>query len=160
MLVAVDFFADRAIRRDYERTGFEQLQAIAQLAQANPPELSALPPEKPEEAAALETWVQHIAASGARVTVDGLPKVWCWPIRSLIRKRWKPRRAAEIVQAFAEEAGDRSDTVQLCIVMVYLAVRRSDSSPVGKKPFCDCAARRNGGTTAGRSGKVCGWRRV
>ena len=69
VLIAVDFFADRALQRDYVRTGFEQLIAIAQIAQANPPQLSSLPPEKPEEIDALETWTRHIAASGARITV-------------------------------------------------------------------------------------------
>ena len=68
-LLAVDFFADRALRRDYERKGFEQLSAIASVAQSDPPKLTALPPEKPEEIAALQTWLQHLAASGARVTV-------------------------------------------------------------------------------------------
>ena len=75
VLIAVDFFADRALQRDYVRTGFEQLVGIGRIAQANPPQLSAIPPEKPEEIAALETWTRHIAASGARITVvtaDGL----------------------------------------------------------------------------------------
>jgi len=75
VLLAVDFFADRALRRDYQRTGFEQLLAIALIAQSNPPEFTALPPEKPEEIAALQLWIKQIAASGARVTVvtaDGL----------------------------------------------------------------------------------------
>ncbi len=75
VLLAVDFFADRALRRDYQRTGFEQLLAIALIAQSNPPQFTALPPEKPEEIAALQLWIKQIAASGARVTVvtaDGL----------------------------------------------------------------------------------------
>ena len=69
VLLAVDFFADRALQRDYERTGFEQLLAIARIAQSNPPQLTSLSPEKPEEISALQTWMQHIAAGGARVTV-------------------------------------------------------------------------------------------
>ena len=75
VLLVVDFFADRALQRDHQRMGFEQLTAVARIAQANPPELSSLPPDKPEEISALQTWVQHIATSGARVTVistDGL----------------------------------------------------------------------------------------
>ena len=75
VLLAVDFFADRALQRDYQRTGFEQLTAIASIAQANPPEFTSLPPEKPEEISALQSWAQRIGASGTRVTVvtkDGL----------------------------------------------------------------------------------------
>jgi two-component system, OmpR family, phosphate regulon sensor histidine kinase PhoR len=75
VLLAVDFFADRALQRDHERMGFAQLMSIARIAQANPPELSSFPPEKPEEVSALQLWAQRIAASGASVTIvssDGL----------------------------------------------------------------------------------------
>jgi len=69
VLVAVDFFAERALRADYERTGFNQLIAIARVAQARPPQLSQAPAASPEELAALRAWAQSMAASGARVTV-------------------------------------------------------------------------------------------
>ncbi|HUI52624.1 MAG TPA: ATP-binding protein [Terriglobales bacterium] len=69
VLLAVDFFAERALRRDYERAGFEELIAIARIAQAHPPQLSSLSHLKPEEAAALQSWAREMAASGARVTV-------------------------------------------------------------------------------------------
>lgn len=131
MLVAVDFFADRAIRRDYERTGFEQLQAIAQLAQANPPELSALPPEKPEAAAALQTWVQHIAASGARVTVVTAEGMVLADSQSDPQTMENHAARPEIVQAFADGSG-RSirHSATLHRDLVYLAVRQG---PAGKK---------------------------
>jgi two-component system phosphate regulon sensor histidine kinase PhoR len=131
VLVAVDFFADRAIRRDYERTGFEQLQAIAQLAQANPPELSALPPEKPEAAAALQTWVQHIAASGARVTVVTAEGLVLADSQSDPQTMENHAARPEIVQAFAEGSG-RSirHSATLHRDLVYLAVRQG---PAGKK---------------------------
>jgi two-component system phosphate regulon sensor histidine kinase PhoR len=131
VLVAVDFFADRAIRRDYERTGFEQLQAIAQLAQANPPELSALPPEKPEAAAALQTWVQHIAASGARVTVVTAEGMVLADSQSDPQTMENHAARPEIVQAFAEGSG-RSirHSATLHRDLVYLAVRQG---PAGKK---------------------------
>jgi two-component system phosphate regulon sensor histidine kinase PhoR len=69
VLVAVDFFAERALRSDYERTGFDQLIAIARVAQARPPQLSEFPPRRPEDNAALRAWVEQMAASGARVTI-------------------------------------------------------------------------------------------
>ncbi len=75
VLVAVDFFAERALRSDYERTGFNQLIAIARVAQARPPQLSELPVPRPEDIASLRAWVEQMAASGVRVTVitkDGL----------------------------------------------------------------------------------------
>jgi two-component system, OmpR family, phosphate regulon sensor histidine kinase PhoR len=69
VLAAVDFFADRALRRDYERRGFEQLHTIARIALENPPQFSAVPPTDPQEIAALQSWIRRIATSGARVTV-------------------------------------------------------------------------------------------
>ena len=78
ILLPVDFYAERALRSDYERTGFEQLAAIARIALANPPRL---PPNSPapsapsssaqleDSAASLRGWVSQMAASGARVTV-------------------------------------------------------------------------------------------
>jgi two-component system phosphate regulon sensor histidine kinase PhoR len=69
VLLAVGFFAQRAFRDDYERAGFEQLTAIAHIAQARPPQWSPAPPGQPEDVAPLKEWVGQIAASGARVTV-------------------------------------------------------------------------------------------
>jgi two-component system, OmpR family, phosphate regulon sensor histidine kinase PhoR len=75
VLLATDFFAERALREDYDRTAFAQLAAIAHVAQARPPHLTAIPPTAPDEITALRQWVEQMAASGARVTVittDGL----------------------------------------------------------------------------------------
>jgi hypothetical protein len=75
VLLAVDFFAERALRRDFEHTGFEQLLSIARIAQASPPQLSAIPPQKSEELSSLQKWTQQISESGTRVKViaaDGL----------------------------------------------------------------------------------------
>jgi two-component system phosphate regulon sensor histidine kinase PhoR len=75
VLLAVDFFAERSLRSDYERTGFNQLIAIARIAQARPPQFAELPASSPQNAATLRSWVAQMAASGARITVianDGL----------------------------------------------------------------------------------------
>jgi two-component system phosphate regulon sensor histidine kinase PhoR len=69
VLLAVDFFAERALRSDYERTGFEQLTAIARIAQAHPPQWGPASAGHPEDLSALRDWVAQMAASGARVTV-------------------------------------------------------------------------------------------
>jgi two-component system phosphate regulon sensor histidine kinase PhoR len=69
VLLPVDFYAERALRSDYERTGFEQLAAIARIAIANPPQLSSLLPDHPENSASLNGWVAQMAASSVRVTV-------------------------------------------------------------------------------------------
>jgi len=70
-LLAVDYFAERALRRDYERTAYSQLTAVAGIAQARALALPALPPTRPEDAAKLNEWVSQMAASGSRVTIIG-----------------------------------------------------------------------------------------
>jgi len=69
VLLAVDFFAERALQTDYQRTGFEQLAAIARIAQARPPQWTTSSPAQPQAVASLRDWVTQMAASGARVTV-------------------------------------------------------------------------------------------
>jgi len=71
VLLPVDFYAERALRRDYERAGFEQLAAIARIALANPPQTASLTitSSPPGDRAALRDWVAKIAASNDRVTV-------------------------------------------------------------------------------------------
>lgn len=73
VLLAVDFFAERALRRDYERTGFEQLESIARIAAVNPPPAAALSAQasagSPQTSPELRNWTAQFAASGARVTV-------------------------------------------------------------------------------------------
>lgn len=69
VLLAVDFFAERALRSDYERTGFEKLAAIARVAQARPPQWTPASPGQAENLAPLRDWVAQMAASGARITV-------------------------------------------------------------------------------------------
>jgi two-component system phosphate regulon sensor histidine kinase PhoR len=68
-LLAVDYFAERALRRDYERTAYAQLSAVAGIAKARVSALPVLPPTRPEELTRLKEWVSQIAASGSRVTI-------------------------------------------------------------------------------------------
>jgi two-component system, OmpR family, phosphate regulon sensor histidine kinase PhoR len=69
VLLSAGFFAERSLRQDYERSGFEQLVAIARVAQQRPVVLSAVPPKTPDEISALKKWVSSFAASGVRVTI-------------------------------------------------------------------------------------------
>jgi two-component system phosphate regulon sensor histidine kinase PhoR len=69
VLIAVDFFAEHALRDEYARTALAQLESIARLAKARPLQLSSVPPTSPEDRAALNQWVKEMAASEARVTV-------------------------------------------------------------------------------------------
>ena len=69
VLLPIDFYAERALQSNDERTGFEQLATIARLALAHPPQVSSLSSGGPEDTSKLRSWVAQMAASGARVTV-------------------------------------------------------------------------------------------
>jgi two-component system, OmpR family, phosphate regulon sensor histidine kinase PhoR len=124
VLVAVDFFAERALRDEYARTAFAQLESIARLSKARPVPLSSVPPATAEDAAALNQWVSQMAASDVRVTVitaDG---------RVLADSQSDPRTMEnhggrpEIRDALAKGQGQsmrRSVTVN--IDLLYYAVR-------------------------------------
>jgi two-component system phosphate regulon sensor histidine kinase PhoR len=68
-LVAVDFFAERALRRDSERATFEQLATIARFAQVRPPVFPSLASTEPEDLKAWNHWAAEVGSGGARVTV-------------------------------------------------------------------------------------------
>ena len=68
-LLPVDYYAERNLRRDYERAGFDQLSAIARIALASPPPASALSTTSRSPSPALRDWVARVAISGVRVTL-------------------------------------------------------------------------------------------
>ncbi len=63
VLLAVDLYTARALRRDYLRSAFEQLDALGRIARAGPPQL--------DDPAGLRSWMSRMASSGARITVIG-----------------------------------------------------------------------------------------
>jgi len=73
VLLPVDFYAERTLRQDYERAGFQQLAAVARIALANPPQTSSLDPASSgsPDRALLRDWIAKVSASGLRVTVIG-----------------------------------------------------------------------------------------
>ena len=133
VLAAVDFFADRALRHDFERTGFEQLQAIARIAQENPPQFTAVPPADPQEISALQTWMRRMEASGVRVTIVTADGLVLADSQSEPQTMENHAGRPEIVQAMAEGHGRsirHSATINRDLL--YYAVRQP--SPAGK-PF-------------------------
>ncbi len=69
VLVAVDFFAERVLRRDTQRATFEQLATIARFARARPLEFPSLASEQSEDLDRLNHWAAEVGSDGARVTV-------------------------------------------------------------------------------------------
>ena len=60
VLVSVDFYVARMLRREYIRAAEQQLSALAQLAETHPPQF---------DDASLSAWTSWMAHSGARVTL-------------------------------------------------------------------------------------------
>jgi len=125
VLLAVDIYAERALRRDYLRAGFDRLDSLARLAESRPPALDD-PPK-------LSSWTSWMAQSGARVTVVASGG------RVLADSAQDPgtmenhATRPEIQQAVAEGRGHairHSDTVGRDLV--YLAIRHfpPQGSPV------------------------------
>jgi two-component system, OmpR family, phosphate regulon sensor histidine kinase PhoR len=61
VLLAVDFYSSRVLRRDYIRSADDKLASLLNVAQARPPRL--------DDAADLRAWTEWMGRSGARVTV-------------------------------------------------------------------------------------------
>jgi two-component system, OmpR family, phosphate regulon sensor histidine kinase PhoR len=129
VLLAVDFFAERSLRSDYERTGFNQLIAIARIALARPPQFTELPVSSPQNVAAISSWVAQFAASGARVTVIANDGQVLADSQSDPRTMENHAGRPEIREAFASGNG-RSirHSVTINRDLLYYAVRQDLSS--------------------------------
>ena len=69
VLLPADYYAERSLRRQYERAGFDQLSAIARIALVSPPPASSLSTTSRAPSEDLREWMARMAASGVRVTV-------------------------------------------------------------------------------------------
>jgi two-component system, OmpR family, phosphate regulon sensor histidine kinase PhoR len=129
VLLAADFFAERALFRDSERATFQELATVARYAQTRPPEFPSAIPQNPEDNAALKSWVSEIGSNGVRVTViraDGqvLADSQADPV-SMESHADRP----EVQQALAKGRGQsarRSTTLQR--EFAYYAVRQDEGA--------------------------------
>jgi two-component system, OmpR family, phosphate regulon sensor histidine kinase PhoR len=124
VLVAVDFFAERALRDEYARTAFAQLESIARLAKARSLQLSSVPPTSAEDLAALNQWVSQTAASDVRVTVITADGKVLADSESDVRTMENHSNRPEVRDALAKGQGQsvrRSVTVNRDLV--YYAIR-------------------------------------
>ena len=116
VLLAVDFYSARVLRRDYLRAASDKLSSLLKIAQADPPRL--------DDSTQLHSWAVWMAQSGARVTViDSAGRVLedsAHDPESMENHSNRP----EIQSAFATGQGDsvrHSKTLDLDLV--YSAVR-------------------------------------
>ncbi len=116
VLLAVDFYSSRFLRRDSIRSANDKLASLLNIAQARPPRL--------EDAAELRAWTEWMERSGARVTViDNMGRV-------LADSQHDPETMEnhsdrpEIQQAFATGEGQSvRHSATLGRDLVYRAVR-------------------------------------
>jgi two-component system phosphate regulon sensor histidine kinase PhoR len=129
VLLAVDFFAERALRGDYERTGFEKLAAIARIAQARPPQWTPASPGQAENLAPLRDWVAQMAAGGARITVVAPDGRVLADSQSDAQSMENHANRPEILEALAKGDG-RSirHSVTIDRDLLYYAVRQDTSA--------------------------------
>jgi two-component system phosphate regulon sensor histidine kinase PhoR len=118
-----EFFAEHALRRDYERMAFGQLATVVRLADARPPQW------RPENSASLSDWVRQMAASGARVTVfsaDGRVLADSQAERS---DTGHPADLPEFRDALSKGEGQAiRHNVPANLSILYYAVKRDSSS--------------------------------
>lgn len=116
VLLAVDFYSARILRRDYIRAAGDKLSSLLKIAQARPPRL--------DDPAQLHSWSTWMAESGARVTViDGVGRVLedsAHDSESMENHSNRP----EVQQAFATgQGGSVRHSKTLDLDLVYGAVR-------------------------------------
>ena len=121
VLLAVDFYLARVLRRDYLRAANDTLASLTNLAQARPPHL--------DDLATLRAWAEWLAASGARVTViDHAGRVLADSAHDPETMENHAQRP-EIVQAFSSGAGQSvRHSATLGRDLVYRAVRYQPSA--------------------------------
>jgi two-component system phosphate regulon sensor histidine kinase PhoR len=133
VLVAVNFFAERALYRVSERAVFDELAVLARFSQLHPPDLSAAISQSAGASAGLKAWAADSAADRVRITViraDGqvLADTASDPV-SMENHANRPE-VQEALQKGDGRAVRHSVTTQSD--MVYYAVRRSlpDGTPI------------------------------
>jgi len=125
VLVTVDLYSSRVLRREYLRSANERLSSLLKLAQARPPD--------PEDLAQLQSWAEWMAQSGVRVTViDSDGRVLAETARdpeTLENHLDRP----EVRQALATGTGDsvrHSKTVNRDLVYRAVLYQPTGRSPV------------------------------
>jgi len=126
VLLAVDFYSSRVLRREYIRSADDKLISLLRIAQARPPHTN-----DPSE---LHAWTEWMARSGARVTIiDHTGQVVADSARDGGATKEIPPEGPEIQQAFASGEGQavrRSATMGRDLVYRAVRYQEPDGSAV------------------------------
>ena len=126
VLVAVDFFAERALSRESLRATFEQLATIARFAKIPPSLLPSPATAQHEDLESLKRWVAEAAgSSGSRVTVIRADGQVLADSQSDARSMENHADRAEVREALAKGEGRSARrSVTLSRDLLYYAVRQ------------------------------------
>ncbi|HEX2715711.1 MAG TPA: hypothetical protein VHM88_26310, partial [Candidatus Acidoferrales bacterium] len=125
VLVAVDLYVARTLRRDYMRAGYEQLEALGGVARALPPQL--------DDLAMLRDWVESMGHSGAHVDVIGADGRVLADSAHDPETMEDPAAQSEVRQALADGEGRavrHSATLGHDLVYWALRYQQGDRGPV------------------------------
>jgi two-component system, OmpR family, phosphate regulon sensor histidine kinase PhoR len=133
VLVAVNFFAERALYRVSERATFDELAVLARFSQLHPPDLSAAISQSSGASATLKSWAADSAADRVRISViraDGQVLADTASDPASMENHANRPEIQEALQAGEGRSVRHSVTMQSD--MVYYAVRRNlaDGSPI------------------------------
>jgi two-component system phosphate regulon sensor histidine kinase PhoR len=133
VLVAVNFFAERALYRVSEHATFDELAILARFSQLHPPDLSAAIAQSAGASAALKSWAADSAADRVRITVvraDGQVLADTVSDPASMESHAGRPEIAEALQKGEGRSVRHSVTMQSD--MVYYAVRRNlpDGAPI------------------------------
>jgi two-component system phosphate regulon sensor histidine kinase PhoR len=133
VLLAVNFFAERALYRVSERATFDELAILARFSQLHPPDLVSANSGSPDSSAALKRWAVDSAADRVRVTVIRTDGQVLADTQSEPASMENHADRPEVKEAIAKGEG-RSvrHSVTMRRDLVYYAVRRNlpDGTPV------------------------------
>jgi two-component system, OmpR family, phosphate regulon sensor histidine kinase PhoR len=131
VLLAVDFLAERTVRTSYETGGYQKLQALSSALLLQPLRLSTIPPQTPEDAAALRDWVDRAASVGARVTIIASDGTVLADSSSDTTTMESHAQRPEVIQALQSGEGRATrDSVSVKRALLYYAKR--EEQPGGK----------------------------
>lgn len=133
VLLAVNFFAERALYRVSEHATFDELAVLARFSQLHPPDLSAAISQSAGASALLKSWAADSAADRVRITVirpDGQVLADTISDPASMENHANRPEVQEALQKGEGRAVRHSVTTQSD--MVYYAVRRnlSDGTPI------------------------------
>jgi two-component system, OmpR family, phosphate regulon sensor histidine kinase PhoR len=133
VLLAVNFFAERALRRVSEHATFDELAVLARFSQLHPPDLSAAISQSAGASALLKGWAADSAADRVRITVirtDGQVLADTMSDPASMENHANRPEIREALQKSEGRAVRHSVTTQSD--MVYYAVRRNlpDGTPI------------------------------